>query len=455
MGGFKQFLKWSFIATMILLAVFIVAWMISRAMYPTDAQRDAMAEMEQPADADGRNAYALLWTLDRDVPEPQLDAVMSEDVRRYSERPPLRESKEGEIRTIESAAEGYPDLGPSPADQAMFCASRNEDCLARVREDLDAYVALIQRNRKLLDRVERLNEYDHVRTLLPFRMDTPLPSHQAAAYLRTRHAVRFAQGQTQEALADTCRRIATWRRLGANADTLITRLVGAAFATRLYGETLANMLSELPIDEPLPNACSAALAPPTVEDVSICTAVRGEYSMMASAVREFPPSGEHGGFMDRLAWSLMFDEDTTLAMSAEGLRSLCGEAEQERLRDDRGELPDLQYESMWRFECLGNFIGCTMNAMGWPGYDDYRLRLQDYGMQLRALGTLAWMRRNHDEAQSPRQLLTARPDDLKSPERDLSFGPEGGTLRVPLYDTTRGDYWSIPLPPALHAPAND
>lgn len=451
MNGFRRPLKWGFFSTMVLLVALVAAWAVSRAVYPTGEQRNAMAEMERSPDHGGENAFALLWTLDRDVPHDELDAVMSEDARRYAEKPPLSDSGDGEIRTVESAAEGYADLSPTPEDRDLFCASRNENCLERVREDLDAFVELVERNRKLLDRVERLHEYDHVHTLLPYRMDTPLPTYQSASLLRTRHAVRFARGETQEAIADTCRTIATWRRLGAFSDTLITRLVGAAYATRLYGQTLANMLSERPVDEPLPEACDDALAPPTLEDLSICNAVRGEYGMMVNATREFPQSVGENAYMDRLAWALLFDEEATLGMSAQALRTVCDQSERERLRTDRHQVPEAAHQDIWRFACIGNFIGCSMNAMARPGYDDYRLRLQDYGMKLRVLASLAWMWRHIDEERSPAELLAARPDELKSPAREITLGPDGTTLRIPLYDTARGEHWSIPLPPALHA----
>lgn len=88
MGTLGKFLKWGFLSGLGLLLVLIAAWAVSRAMYPTDSQRDAMARLEQPPDHAGENAFALLWTLDRAISDGELQTVMAKDIRRYTEKPP-------------------------------------------------------------------------------------------------------------------------------------------------------------------------------------------------------------------------------------------------------------------------------------------------------------------------------------------------------------------------------
>lgn len=453
MSGVRTILKWGFLSIVLLLVLVTAAWAISRVMYPTESQREAIAEMEQPPDFGGENAFALLWTLGRDVPEDRLEAVMAEDVRRFSEKPAIPDPDERESWGIKSVAEDYPDLTPSAEDRERFCRPRKDDCLARVREDLEAYVALVERNRRLLDRIAALREFDYVRFEFPYRVYTPLPSYQNIFLLRTRHAVAFAQGRTREALEATCRDINTWRRLGAHSDNLITRLISVANSTDNHGHMLANMLGELPVDMPLPEACDDALAPPGFVDVSICNAMHGEFNTSAHSIRNlWEPMGQ-SGLLDRLSRPLLFDAEATVGMSAQQLRSFCGESERDRLRADRREIPESSTLGMLRFACVANPIGCMMNSIALPSYTDYRYRLQDHGAKLRVLGSLTWMRRNADDGRSPADLLADRPDDFKSPARDIEFGPDGRTLRVPLYDTKRGEYWSIPLPPALHPEA--
>lgn len=95
-------------------------------------------------------------------------------------------------------------------------------------------------------------------------------------------------------------------------------------------------------------------------------------------------------------------------------------------------------------------MGCSFFSYP-PIYSSYRHRLQDYDAKLRVLGTLAWMRSDVTEEASSAELLATRPDEFKSPARDIGFGPDGRTLQVTLYDERRGEYWSVPLPPALYS----
>lgn len=456
MSKLRATLKWGFVSALALLIVISAAWAVSRAMHPTESQQAAVAEMRQQPEFGGDNAFALLWTLDRDVPDDELDAVVEADARDYADNPPSATTEENGVVYIdpaaaESAADDYPDLTPSSQDRAMFCDSRSTDCLERVREDPEGYADLIERNRRLLDRAERLQEFGYIRNELPYRMTTPLPAYQPAAYLRTRRAVEFVRGRRQEAIAGVCRDIATWRRLGARSDQLIGRMIGISFTTNHSAYTLANMLAELPPGEPLPESCNAALAPPTIEDVSICNAMHGEFAVTANAIEQVGRSGKESNFVERLAMTMLLDNEATLGISAQGYQSMCSEEEESRLRADRREVPEPADPSVWRFTCIGNFVGCTLTSIAWPTYTDYRLRAQDYGARLRVLATLAWMRRHAGDGRSPAELLAARPDDLKSPSRDIQFGPDGQTLRVAMFSDRRSEHWSVPLPPALHS----
>lgn len=451
MGRLRKSLKIGFVSVLSILALLTAAWAVSRAVYPTEAQREAIAEMERLPDYEGRNAFALLWTLDRDVPEDELDDVMAQDVRGLSQKAPWPNIDSGDTWEFESVAQEYPDLNPSDEDRQLFCRAREGSCLAQVREDLDAYLALIDRNRKLLDRIEALHDYDYIRSEFPPRVDAPIPAYQHVFHPRTRHAVAFASGRPWEAVGATCREIATWRRLGARSDNLIARLIGVASVTDHNGQALANMLSELPVDRPLPEPCAKALAAPTIDEISLCNAMRGEFITIAHSTRNIPEVVHQGGYLEELAGDMFFDAEATVGMSAENYRSVCSESERERLQADRRALPEPPHQGMLHFACLGNPIGCILGSIAWPSYAGYRHRLQDYGARLRVLGTLAWMRRHAGDGRGPSELLAARPGELKSPARDIAFGPDGRTLRVPLYATDQGEYWSAPLPPALHS----
>jgi hypothetical protein len=456
MSKLRAVFKWGSVSALALFVLILAAGAVSRAIYPTESQQAAITEMRKEPDYEGENAFALLWTLDRDVPDDELAAVMEADARAYADnRPAATSAEDGFVgfdpTSDESAADDYPDLTPSSEDRAMFCDSGSTDCLERVREDPEAYAELIERNRALLDRAERLQEFDYIRNELSYRLTTPLPAYEPAEYLRTQRAVEFVRGQRKEAIAGLCADIATWRRLGARSDQLIARMIAISYTTTHSAYSLANMLAELPLDTPLPESCDEALAPPTIEDLSICNAVRGEFARTAETIEEIGRSGEGSNFAEDLALAIPFDPEATLGMIAEDFQSMCSDEEQSRRRADRREQPDSVNQSTWRFECLGNFMGCTLTAITSPAYTDYRLDAQDYGARLRVLATLAWMRRHAEDGRSPAELLAARPDELKSPSREIEFGPDGQTLRVAMYHDACSEYWSIPLPPALQS----
>src|SRR3546814_14770872 len=100
----------------------------------------------------------------------------------------------------------------------------------------------------------------------------------------TRAAQAYASGKVDEGLAGACAGVRTWRTLGTDADSLIVKMLGIGLATDGYGRLLAQMLAELPAGHPLPVACETALAPVSVDELSICETMRGAYPSSAAAI---------------------------------------------------------------------------------------------------------------------------------------------------------------------------
>jgi hypothetical protein len=174
---------------------------------------------------------------------------------------------------VSLAAERYP-AAITQKDHDRFCKS-SEDCLKRVAADLEGYAALIERNAVLLDKLDALENYDGLHQAFGLRFDSPQPTYQYGTLIRTRHAVWFRQGRTMDAFDDTCRAITTWRRLGANSDMLIARLIGVSYAGDAYARQFAQMLAETPRETALPASCMQAFALPAEEEMSFCSAMRG------------------------------------------------------------------------------------------------------------------------------------------------------------------------------------
>lgn len=440
------------LAILALLAIMAVLWAISRALYPTEAQREALAVMQLPAPPEGENAFAAMWTLNRAVPPEAMQQVIETDAARIAGLPQFPDRDNAGAFEFDSAAEQYPDLSPSPGDRDLFCNHERDDCLDKVAADIPAYRALVERNRDLLDRIDALANYDYVRQLLPWHMSASIVVPSNAGLSSTRHALWFLDGRVDDALAASCRGIDTWRRLGASGDTLILRLIANAFAARNHGRLLAEMLAELPIDHPLPPECKPALVAPTAQELSLCTAMRGELEMIGETWPALMDQANQA-FHSMLGSRIGYNFEASHAALAQRLAPICSGREIERIAADDPDIerPAPETNSIWRFECIGNYIGCatTSIAASAPGYDSYRLRMKDFGARIELLTTLSWLRENADRSDRLEALLDQRPDALKSPTRQVEIGEHGGSLRVRMFHDQHGDTWSVPLPEAL------
>lgn len=452
----KRFAKWSLVAIASVVLIISALWLAARVIYPTDAQRQAVAEMARWPAYEGENAYALLWTLEHAVPEDALNAVMAEDVRHFS--PELTGPAEfagGSVvstsSALQSAANTYPDLAPGQEDIELFCGLRQTDCLARVKEDLATYQALIERNDGLLERVDQLQGYGYIRSEFPYSPWSPWPGQHAAKYTKTRNAVLFAEGRHDEAIASTCRDILTWRRLGSRSDSLIWRMSGDALSTESSGPLLAEMLAQYPVDAPLPEPCTEALAPPVAEELTLCNALRGEYGANANVV-DLPLVNPQPSRFDRFAAQAFVDPEAARGMMAEGYLAYCGGAGANAAHEEFEEILR-ERSKLLRLECASNLHQCVLQALSLPSLGEFQDRVTDHAARLRALGTLAWIRSQVASGRSSENLLSSRPEALKDEGDQLRYGPAGQTLEITLRWTRRGETWSIPLPPVLQHPA--
>lgn len=450
MNSFRKWIRRLALAALATIALVAALWGISRALYPTQQQRDALAVMQLPEPPEGMNAFAALWTLDRAVPPNEMQQVVELDAARIAALPQFRDPDDIDAITFVSAAEQYPDLSPSESDRRMFCAAREGNCLDRVGEDVDGYRELIERNRQLINRGDTLAGYDHYRNLLPTNWETPSPPLSAAGYPATRQALWFIDGRIDEALTATCRNIAGWRRLTATADQVLARMFGQLFATKLHGTLLAQMLAELPLDHPLPASCEPALAAPAPSELSLCRAMRDEYAFGALAMERIETTDNPNlGPLGRLKQTIFFSAEITNAERAVSFAQMCSDAELSRIAEDIPANDRPEPPGLLRLACVGNVIGCILNGIAAPAYSDYQLRAQDYGAQLELLATLVWLRGNAEGFTQVEPLLTRRPEALMSPTRDIVIGDHGASIQIRMFDDAYGAIWPVPLPEAL------
>lgn len=440
-----------------LLLLLVALWVVSRALGPTDAQEAALARMREPMPPLDRNAFPALWLMPYDMPSAERDRAFAEDLKRFRAMPfaPLADS---DIQTtaathVSVAAARFPSPAMGTEDSALFCHG-HERCLAKVAADPAVYAALVERHARLLDRVESLSRYDGLRHSFGLRFDIPFPPYQYGNLPRTRHALLFVQGRREEAFEGVCRSIATWRRIGANSDNLVSRMVGSAYAGETYPALFLEMLVQTPRDVALPAACTEAFAPLTDAEVSLCLAMRGEFAYQESAAEEIGKGAYKSdeSFPDALL-PLVYNKEMILADGAEALGHFCLPEAQRDMRDDLLMPRPQTSPGFWRLQCVSNAMGCMLVEIASPAFDAYSARILDANAHLRLIALLVRMRADTGDTRSTFVRLRAMQDEVGSSVRELSLGADGRTVRMRNYDTGRGEFRETPLPPYLQANA--
>ena len=406
----------------------------------TTGQRAALALMELPDAAPGRNAFAALWLLPYDVPEGKLDAIVDEDRGRVASGATARG-----VAYVSVAAERYPP-SPAQADEPPLCTHGTTGCLAEVRARTGAYQAWRERNTGLIERAGALSRYGHYRGGFEPSLAMPMPPvGRLIPTLLTDRALSFVEGRTDAALADLCGDVVTWRRLGPNSDSLVVSMLGVALAgdaTVLFAE----MLAELPVGQPLPPACAIAFAPPAVAELSLCEPLKGEFRFTRNAlVRR---DGNEG-----LADNPLFSRQMTDARNAAQMAQFCSRDADRALRQDR-PLPAQRMGDRLQLDCVRNYAGCILSAVAAPAYRDYQVRAQDHGAKLRLAGTVAWLHGNRTDTRPLAAQLVSRPAALRSAAREIEIVDGGKALRVAMYGRHPAGHFQLPLAGYASGPAS-
>lgn len=444
-----------FVAMLMLAGVVILAavlWTWSRLQSLSPAQREAMALLQPSPEPEGRNAFAALWLLGRDVPGARLQQVTEADMRRIHVE--LARSPDAASTGLDKGvAAQHPDLQPSGADRALFCSLR-DDCLQRVRADADGYAALVERHRVLLDRVDALSGYDFYRSQVPLDPRAPLPILSLAHVGTTRAVQAYASGRVDDGLAGACTGVRTWRTLGTNADSLIVKVLGIGLATDGYGRLLAQMLAELPAGHPLPAACEAALAPVSVDELSICEAMRGEYASSAAAIDAID-NPKAAGTMQAALNRLVYDPAKSKALIAGNFAPACSSATRAMLAADQKLDWRREPRPRLRMECIANLAGCILADIASPAYAGYGRRAQDGGARLDLLRGIASLNGVDGDASMREARLRRFWAGTRSSNRELRFVDDGRAVEVRQFDASRGDWWKLPLPGARQPQSQD
>lgn len=439
-----------------LLGLVAVVLLVSR-LWPASAlQKQARAALEQPLDWPGANAWALLETLEHDgLDMAQRQALVDERVRRFERWILNKQASISRDDPLVQLPAGIVALVPQPpalggdsvrwqSSDVLCHRSQVADCLDKVRQAPDAVAAELATRQPRLQRVAQLAAYGHVRSPYPADASMPFPHTLGGLFdSLTGHALAHAKGSSTQAMAGLCRDIGTGRMLLGHSDSILVAMTGQSM---LEANTLllAQILAELPPTTPLPDSCAAALLPLSVEQMSLCTPVRGDYAMVAAVTRQ----SYEQELADIPGGSWLFNVDKTLNRNAVYMGQGCLAPLRQRMVQDMPAQPDLAVSSIWRIECPANAIGCILTGIAGPAYTDYILRAQDVGAQQRLLATLVWLRAQPADEPLAQRLLRL-PPELISPQRPIRLSADGRALQVDSYyrkGRPGNDPLSVPLP---------
>ena len=400
------------------------------------------------AQASGRsNAFDDLWLLRFDIPEADRPGITDADVERINAR---LESATGNVggalapSDLDSSAAGrYPTSMALPADAPPLCDLDGDDCLARVRAAADDYAHLLQREAALLSRQRALIRHDHFRNRFVAHPQTPVPSLSRLSLPLTQAALDFVEGRTGPALAALCNQALAWRRIGANSDSLVVTMVATSLVQG-NASVYAQMLLELPPGHAGPAECATAFAPPSAKELSLCTAMSGEYALHQRVIQDLHATrAESVAGTDETA---SFNPQHTLALMAGRLAWSCTNEALDRLHNDLPAQPPALDIDLSQKDCLTNAVGCILADTASPAYDGYVLRRQDMAARLRLVDTLRRLR--NDCGDEPVASCLER-IDTGSPARPITLDRDGGALRVDRYGN--GSHWRVALPADLSA----
>lgn len=359
------------LAPLLLLAA---VWTYGRLTSPTEAQRTAVALMEAHTPGEGENGYPLMMALP-------------------------------------------PGLGGG-LPEALRCA-QPAACLDAFASDPEGSAAAIEASRARLEAAARALHAPVFRALDGF--GTPgvddLPPFEPVMSLGALRAWTFSTGQTAEALDALCTDTLGAVRWAADADSLITGMIGIAALRRNAG-LIAEMRRRAP-DDPLPASCGPlAEAPDPALEGTLCPALRGEWRyqrrLFPELERQMAASAE-GDWLRPIA-PLLHSTDWQLARSAEHFASACSDEARRAALEDRAfglSAPPIRWVDRVAFANSAVLVDIAL-----PAYAGYAERQLDFVAMRRLLAALLQME-VMDAALDPAQRFAALPAALREGPRPL------------------------------------
>ncbi|MEZ5460263.1 hypothetical protein [Dokdonella sp.] len=440
----RQFIKWLLLLLLGVIILFLlnIAW--HRLRGPTADEQAALELVEVPYVApQGRNAFATLWLFAKDVPDTDFERLAARDVEYVRSNLSLTGEE------LQFPSNELPDLDVPDARSTALCEDTPESCLATVRENPESTREALARHDRLLQRAVAIEDHEYLHNdfppVLSMAVTTTVHSRLPQRLRTSQLALMFVDGMHEQALAGVCRNLSTWRRFGRDNRSLVQTMLAASRRDADIA-LLADMLAEMDAAKPLPADCDAALVPVVAGEVSLCSAMIGEFAYIDDLLDPLVSTGKDSaqkGWLERNTQPLVFDASRVRAWRARETEAYCKAEDATQALEDRLPVrPPLEID--W-FDCQANKVGCILTRIGAPEFNEYHERLLDSAAHLRLAATLVWLRETEGNGQSLQQRFDARPDHLRTGSRPTGISEDGRSIWVENLYTRRSARFSLPL----------
>ena len=431
-----------------LIAAVVVAFLLNVAYFrwrgPTPAQQAALDKVLAPSPMpEGENAFAWILLFDKDVDDAEITQLAERDVESARAIAPG-----GIVDKLPSSS--LPTLPVPASDSAAICMPKQAGCLALIRTNPEATRSELALHGRLLERANKIEQADYLRSGFPETVMPPLQYGQAAQRLRLSSlALSYLDGQHEQALAGVCQNLSAWRRFGESSRSILQTMVAGSNRDASL-QLFAEMLAGLDPGDTIPPSCEQALAVPVAAEVSLFRSLIGEFrfadAILMKVDSDVGPDSELS-WWDRLDRWLSFSYPQTRAWRAADVAGYCTAAADERvMRDDPVFVATAD---IGRLACASNLNGCVYGPIDARPYEDYQRRLLDAAAHLRLAATVLWLRQTRDDPRSLNERFAARPQSLHSGTRDSGIAEDGASIWVDNLHQHPETRFSLPLAPPM------
>ena len=382
-----KWLKYSFLAPVLLLLVYAVTVQVLRAVAMGEEEEAALALMQPPPPVlAGDSGFKYLAFGDRDVPPAALDAAMAAEVAAF------RAWHEGSgPRSLVRGGTGESFASPAAADYPLrepwarpdaACGLSQLDCHDHLRGHEAQVRDWLTRSAERLALADQALRAESLANPHPPAGDMPFAGFQQLTLPLNAAALQALDGDTAGATARACVQLAASRRFLAQDGLLIDKMVHAAQADAA-GSLLMSLRRQDPA-LPLPAGCDHALRPVDPSDYRVCGALRSEYAMMADYIRRNDRAMAESGAIKHVLTRWLLTDVTLLQgwnaaryapyCSAEGLALV-----------DAGQVPTPRPHAFSKasVDYWAAPISYILAAIAAPDYGKYQRRLLDSAAKLR------------------------------------------------------------------------